>query len=112
MALALGHAPADIFAVYDELKKDAPKRHFTVGIDDDVTHLSLPLQVAPDIAPKGTISAKFWGISGDGTVDANKNSVKIVGDHTDKFVQALFQHDSKNRRRHHITSAFRRSTHQ
>jgi pyruvate-ferredoxin/flavodoxin oxidoreductase len=87
--------PADIFAVYGELEKDEPRRRFTVGIDDDVTHLSLKVKKAPDTAPAGTISAKFWGLGGDGTVGANKNSIKIIGDHTDKYVQAYFQYDSK-----------------
>ena len=88
--------PASVFAVYDELKKADPKREFTIGIVDDVTHLSLPEnETAPNVAPKGTIACKFWGLGGDGTVGANKNSIKIIGDHTDKFVQAYFQYDSK-----------------
>jgi pyruvate-ferredoxin/flavodoxin oxidoreductase len=87
--------PADIFAVYGELSSAQPRRRFTVGINDDVTHLSLPVNDAPDTVPAGTVSAKFWGLGGDGTVGANKNSIKIIGDHTDKFVQAYFQYDSK-----------------
>ncbi len=87
--------PASIFAVYDNLKKDAPKAGFTIGIQDDVTHLSLKEKNAPDTAAKGTISCKFWGLGGDGTVGANKNSIKIIGDHTDKYIQAYFQYDSK-----------------
>ena len=87
--------PASVFAVYDELKKDAPKRQFTIGIVDDVTNLSLEEKDAPDTSAKGTISCKFWGLGGDGTVGANKNSIKIIGDHTDKYVQAYFQYDSK-----------------
>ena len=87
--------PASVFAVYKELKKDEPKRQFTVGIVDDVTHLSLEEEPAPDTAPAGTIQCKFWGLGGDGTVGANKNSIKIIGDYTDKFVQAYFQYDSK-----------------
>ena len=87
--------PRSVFAVYDELAKDAPKREFTIGIVDDVTHLSLEEKDAPDVAPEGTISCKFWGLGGDGTVGANKNSIKIIGDHTDKNVQAYFQYDSK-----------------
>ena len=87
--------PSSVFAVYDELKKDAPKHQFTLGIVDDVTHLSLEEQPAPGVAPAGTIECKFWGLGGDGTVGANKNSIKIIGDHTDKYVQAYFQYDSK-----------------
>ena len=87
--------PSSVFAVYDELKKDAPKEHFTIGINDDVTHLSLEEKPAPNTATPGTIEAKFWGLGGDGTVGANKNSIKIIGDYTNKFVQAYFQYDSK-----------------
>ena len=87
--------PASIFAVYDNLAKKNPKNHFTIGIVDDVTGYSLPEKVVPDTAPKGTISCKFWGLGGDGTVGANKNSIKIIGDHTDKYIQAYFQYDSK-----------------
>ena len=87
--------PASVFAVYDELKKDAMKREFTIGIVDDVTNLSLEEKPAPSVAPAGTIECKFWGLGGDGTVGANKNSIKIIGDHTDKYVQAYFQYDSK-----------------
>ena len=87
--------PASIFAVYNELAKKNPKSRFTLGINDDVTYLSLEEKVAPNTAAKGTIECKFWGLGGDGTVGANKNSIKIIGDHTDKFVQAYFQYDSK-----------------
>ena len=87
--------PASVFAVYEELAKDEPKRYFTIGINDDVTHLSLEEHPAPNTAAEGTIECKFWGLGGDGTVGANKNSIKIIGDHTDKFVQAYFQYDSK-----------------
>ena len=87
--------PQSVFAVYDELKKDAPKHEFTIGIVDDVTNLSLEENNFTDVAPKGTVSCKFWGLGGDGTVGANKNSIKIIGDHTDKYVQAYFQYDSK-----------------
>ena len=87
--------PASVFAVYDELLKDEPKRKFTIGIVDDVTNLSLEEKPAPITAPSGTIECKFWGLGGDGTVGANKNSIKIIGDHTDKYVQAYFQYDSK-----------------
>ncbi len=87
--------PSSIFAVYKELAKDAPKAQFTIGITDDVTNLSLPEEVAPNTAAAGTIECKFWGLGGDGTVGANKNSIKIIGDHTDKYVQAYFQYGSK-----------------
>ena len=87
--------PASVFAVYEELAKEEPKRHFTIGINDDVTHLSLEEHAAPNTAAEGTIECKFWGLGGDGTVGANKNSIKIIGDHTDKYVQAYFQYDSK-----------------
>ena len=87
--------PASVFAVYEELAKDEPKRQFTLGINDDVTHLSLEEHPAPNTAAEGTIECKFWGLGGDGTVGANKNSIKIIGDHTDKYVQAYFQYDSK-----------------
>ena len=87
--------PSSVFAVYEELKHDTPKRQFTIGIVDDVTNLSLPEHDAPDTSAEGTIACKFWGLGGDGTVGANKNSIKIIGDHTDKYVQAYFQYDSK-----------------
>ena len=87
--------PASVFAVYEELKKDSMKRQFTIGIVDDVTGLSLPEVDAPSTAAEGTVECKFWGLGGDGTVGANKNSIKIIGDHTDKNVQAYFQYDSK-----------------
>mgnify|MGYP004596330091 FL=1 len=88
--------PASVFAVYNELKKDEMKRQFTIGIVDDVTNLSLPEDKnCPNTAAEGTIECKFWGLGGDGTVGANKNSIKIIGDHTDKYVQAYFQYDSK-----------------
>ena len=87
--------PSSVFAVYTELAKDEPKNQFTLGIVDDVTNLSLPEVPAPNTAAEGTIECKFWGLGGDGTVGANKNSIKIIGDHTDKYVQAYFQYDSK-----------------
>ena len=87
--------PASIFAVYEELSKEAPKARFTLGINDDVTHLSLEEKEAPNTSAEGTIECKFWGLGGDGTVGANKNSIKIIGDHTNKYVQAYFQYDSK-----------------
>ena len=87
--------PSSVFAVYKELDKDAPKHNFTIGITDDVTELSLPEEPAPNTAAEGTIECKFWGLGGDGTVGANKDSIKIIGDHTDKYVQAYFQYDSK-----------------
>ncbi|AEY64311.1 pyruvate:ferredoxin (flavodoxin) oxidoreductase [Clostridium sp. BNL1100] len=88
--------PSSVFAVFTELKKDAPKSRFTLGIVDDVTYLSLPeIKPAPITAAAGTVECKFWGLGGDGTVGANKNSTKILGDHTDKYIQAYFQYDSK-----------------
>ncbi|MDY4192016.1 MAG: pyruvate:ferredoxin (flavodoxin) oxidoreductase [Oscillospiraceae bacterium] len=87
--------PSSVFAVYSELAKDEPKKRFTLGINDDVTYLSLPEEVSPNTAAEGTIECKFWGLGGDGTVGANKNSIKIIGDHTEKYVQAYFQYDSK-----------------
>ena len=88
--------PASVFAVYKELAKKDPKRIFTMGIVDDVTNLSLEEDKnCPNTAAEGTIECKFWGLGGDGTVGANKNSIKIIGDYTDKYVQAYFQYDSK-----------------
>ena len=88
--------PSSVFAVYTELKKDDPKPRFTIGIVDDVTNLSLPeVKPAPITSAPGTVECKFWGLGGDGTVGANKNSTKIIGDHTDKYIQAYFQYDSK-----------------
>ncbi len=88
--------PSSVFAVYTELEKDAPKHRFTLGIVDDVTNLSLPeVKPAPITSAAGTKECKFWGLGGDGTVGANKNSTKIIGDHTDKYIQAYFQYDSK-----------------
>ncbi len=87
--------PSSIFAVYNELNKAEPKAQFTLGINDDVTGLSLDEEEAPNTAAEGTIECKFWGLGGDGTVGANKDSIKIIGDHTDKYVQAYFQYDSK-----------------
>ena len=87
--------PASVFAVYNELKKDEMKRQFTIGIVDDVTNMSLEEVPAPNTAAEGTIECKFWGLGGDGTVGANKNSIKIIGDHTDMYAQAYFAYDSK-----------------
>ncbi len=87
--------PASVFAVYANLAAEQPKGNFTIGIVDDVTGLSLPETACPDTAAASTISCKFWGLGGDGTVGANKNSIKIIGDHTDKYIQAYFQYDSK-----------------
>ncbi len=88
--------PSSVFAIFKELEKDDPKPRFTVGIVDDVTNLSLPeVKPAPITSAPGTKECKFWGLGGDGTVGANKNSTKIIGDHTDKFIQAYFQYDSK-----------------
>ena len=86
--------PADIFAVYKNAETGA-KPQFTLSIHDDVTGLSLDREEAPDTQAKGTTACKFWGLGSDGTVGANKNSIKIIGDHTDKYVQAYFDYDSK-----------------
>ena len=83
--------PTMVKAVYDNLAKDEPKNHFTVGINDDVTGTSLKLGEQFDAAPEGTVSCKFYGLGSDGTVGANKNSIKIIGDHTDMYAQALLQ---------------------
>ncbi len=87
--------PSSIFAVFEELERSEPKTEFTIGIVDDVSKLSLEEKDAPDTSAEGTVQCKFWGLGGDGTVGANKNSIKIIGDHTDKQVQAYFQYDSK-----------------
>ena len=89
--------PAQILAVFDELQKPRKeqKRRFTIGINDDVTHLSLPLGPTLDLTQPGTFQAKFWGFGSDGTVGANKSTIKIIGDNTDKFVQGYFYYDSK-----------------
>ena len=87
--------PTMVKAVYENLAAEEPKNNFTIGIVDDVTGLSLEEKPAPDTAAPGTIACKFWGLGGDGTVGANKNSIKIIGDHTDKYIQAYFQYDSK-----------------
>ena len=87
--------PTMVKAVYDNLAKDEPKNHFTVGINDDVTGTSLPLGPQYNAAPAGTICCKFYGLGSDGTVGANKNSIKIIGDHTDKYAQGYFSYDSK-----------------
>ena len=87
--------PTHVKAVFDNLKLDAPKNHFTVGIVDDVTNTSLPTGEIFNAAPAGAISCKFYGLGSDGTVGANKNSIKIIGDHTDMYAQAYFAYDSK-----------------
>ena len=87
--------PSDIIAVYRNMEKAEPKKRFTIGIVDDVTHLSLVADEDPDTAPAGTTSCKFWGLGSDGTVGANKNSIKIIGDHTDMYAQGYFDYDSK-----------------
>nr|MCR5264613.1 pyruvate:ferredoxin (flavodoxin) oxidoreductase [Clostridiales bacterium] len=87
--------PANVISVLRNLDEEKPIDHFTVGITDDVTHLSLPEYDSPDTVPAGTVSCKFWGIGSDGTVGANKDSIKIIGDHTDKKAQAYFAYDSK-----------------
>ena len=87
--------PAQIVSIYNNLKANEPKNHFTIGILDDVTFHSLPLLPEISISPKGTYTAKFFGIGSDGTVGANKNSIKIIGENTEKYAQAYFAYDSK-----------------
>ena len=88
--------PAQFIAVYENLKLDKPQNHFTMGIVDDVTNHSLKVGEEVDVTGNdGTISCKFWGLGADGTVGANKNSIKIIGDHTDMYAQAYFSYDSK-----------------
>ena len=87
--------PAQIVAVFDNMKKSRPENHFTVGIEDDVSFCSLQVGPEIDTVPEGTVSCKFWGLGSDGTVGANKNTIKIIGDHTDKYVQAYFEYDGK-----------------
>ncbi|MDR3600082.1 MAG: pyruvate:ferredoxin (flavodoxin) oxidoreductase [Desulfosporosinus sp.] len=87
--------PSQVLAVYKNLKSESPKNSFTIGIIDDVTHTSLAEDEIIDTAPEGTIACKFWGLGSDGTVGANKQAIKIIGDHTKLFVQAYFQYDSK-----------------
>ncbi len=87
--------PGDIVAVFRNMESATPKKEYTIGIVDDVTNLSLPVVENPDTTPQGTKSCKFWGLGADGTVGANKNSIKIIGDHTDKYAQGYFAYDSK-----------------
>ncbi|MDD3920753.1 MAG: pyruvate:ferredoxin (flavodoxin) oxidoreductase [Eubacteriales bacterium] len=87
--------PSMVKAVYDNLAQAKPKNHFTVGIVDDVTFTSLEVKEQINAAPEGTIACKFFGLGSDGTVGANKNSIKIIGDHTDMFAQGYFSYDSK-----------------
>ncbi|OQB13359.1 MAG: Pyruvate-flavodoxin oxidoreductase [Firmicutes bacterium ADurb.Bin193] len=87
--------PSQILSVYKNLNMNEPKNHFTIGINDDVTFLSLPVVEDIDTTPEGTTTCKFWGLGSDGTVGANKNSIKIIGDNTDMYAQAYFSYDSK-----------------
>ena len=87
--------PSDIKAVFDNLKKENSKNFFTVGIEDDVTFTSIPVEDELRIATPGTVRCKFWGLGSDGTVGANKQAIKIIGENTDKYVQAYFAYDSK-----------------
>jgi pyruvate-ferredoxin/flavodoxin oxidoreductase len=87
--------PSMVKAVYDNMKESAPRSHFTVGIDDDVTHTSLSVEEGLDVTPEGTVQCKFWGLGADGTVGANKSAIKIIGDNTDMYAQAYFAYDSK-----------------
>ncbi len=87
--------PDQVLAVYENLKADAPKHGFTIGIEDDVTLASLPKYHDVDLTPAGTTACKFWGLGSDGTVGANKSAIKIIGDKTDMYAQAYFAYDSK-----------------
>ena len=87
--------PGGILSAFRNGQSENPVRSFTINIVDDVTNRSLPILEEPDVADEGTIACKFWGLGGDGTVGANKNSIKIIGDNTDMKVQAYFQYDSK-----------------
>ncbi|MCU0798276.1 MAG: pyruvate:ferredoxin (flavodoxin) oxidoreductase [Candidatus Thermoplasmatota archaeon] len=87
--------PTMVKAVFDNLKLNEPKNHFTVGIVDDVTFTSLPITEYIDASPPGVVRCKFWGIGGDGTVGANKDAIKIIGDNTEKYAQGYFAYDSK-----------------
>ncbi len=87
--------PAQILAVYDNLASEHPRSNFTIGIVDDVTHLSLPVKEEVDISPSGRTSCKIWGLGSDGTVGANKNTIKIIGETTELYSQAYFVYDSK-----------------
>ena len=87
--------PAHIISVYNNMKAEKPKTEFTLSINDDVTNLSLDVTESPDTTPKGTTSCKFWGLGSDGTVGANKDSIKIIGDNTDMYAQGYFFYDSK-----------------
>ncbi|MDR3294346.1 MAG: pyruvate:ferredoxin (flavodoxin) oxidoreductase [Clostridiales Family XIII bacterium] len=87
--------PGMVVAAYENLEKDAPKDHFTIGIDDDVSGSSLPYDHALSGEPEGTIKCKFWGLGSDGTVGANKTAIKIIGDDTDMYAQGYFSYDSK-----------------
>ncbi len=87
--------PSDIKAIFDNLKKEDSKNFFTVGIEDDVTFTSIPVEDELRIATPGTVRCKFWGLGSDGTVGANKQAIKIIGENTDKYVQAYFAYDSK-----------------
>jgi len=87
--------PSMIKAVFDNLNRDVPKNHFTVGIEDDVTFTSLPIKKEIDASPEDLVQCKFWGLGGDGTVGANKNAIKIIGDNTNMYSQGYFAYDSK-----------------
>jgi len=87
--------PAMAKAVFENLKQETPKNGFTVGIEDDVTNTSLPMPAEFDASPEGTIQCMFWGLGSDGTVGANKNAIKIIGDNTDMYAQGYFAYDSK-----------------
>ncbi len=87
--------PSMVNAVFNNMKSDSPKNHFTVGIVDDVTNTSLPVEEGFSVTPEGTVECKFWGLGADGTVGANKSAIKIIGNKTDMYAQAYFAYDSK-----------------
>ena len=104
--------PAMVKSVFDNMAAAEPKNHFTVGIDDDVSHTSLAVTPGFDVAPAGTVQCKFWGLGADGTVGANKSAIKIIGDNTDMFAQAYFAYDSKKSGGcDHQPPAFRQNPH-
>ena len=87
--------PAQVIAMYENMRHDNPKNHYTIGVNDDVTGLSLSYGEEVNTVPEGTVSCKFWGLGSDGTVSANKNTIKIIGDNTDLYVQAYFEYDGR-----------------
>lgn len=87
--------PSHIAAIFENLSQEKPKNRFTIGIEDDITNLSISPKEEIDVAPEGTTACKFWGLGSDGTVSANKSAIKIIGDHTNMYAQGYFAYDSK-----------------